>query len=204
MNTISKYIEKLFSFFIIETLFLVVPFLSFWWIFYLFNWNVLLGILIGVLVTILLNIFFLEKLFNSFYSINYYCLILIHLFFSVCIFGFFMGVPVFNILPGIFGAFYIANRSKIQKKKEEEFKHDMRIGNIFSTIVLVGICFCSGYIAISDEYTASNLEGMFSLPFHITDCILWIIILVGGFVLLLIQYFLSVIVAKRVYSGKRL
>ena len=195
-----KYIEKLFSFLIIETLFLVLPFLSFWWIFYLCSWSVYLGIVIGFLVTIFLNIFFLKKLLNSFYTINYFCLILIHLFFSVCIFGFFMGVPVFNILPGIFGAFYIANRSKIQKKTEEEFKHSMRKVNIFSTLVLVCICFCSGYIAITDEYTASNLEGMFNLPFNLTDLMLWIIILVGGMVLLLIQYFLSVIVAKRVYS----
>jgi len=192
--------DKLFSFIIIETILFVLPLLTFWWSFYLLNWNIFLGLVIAVLVIIILNLILLKNLIKNFYNINKLLLMLIHLFYSVCIFGFFMGVPIFNIIPGILSGIYIGRKSNINNYNIETFENNLRKYNLFSSIVLTFICFCSTYIAVTDKYTASNLEGMFKLNFHITNSILWIIIILGAILLLLIQYFVSIFVSKKAYN----
>lgn len=174
----------------------------FWFIFYLAKWNMLIGAILGLLTTIILNIFFMKKLINNFYNFNKIWLIIIHLFFSICIFGFFMGVPVFNILPGIFGSIYVGKQARIRNDNVETFQHNLKIVNIFSIIVLIFMCFCSAYLALSDPYTASNLEGMFNLSFSLTSAMLWMIIIFGGIILLLVQYVASMIIAKRIYKKR--
>ncbi|NLL44166.1 MAG: hypothetical protein GX247_00665 [Mollicutes bacterium] len=113
-----------------------------------------------------------------------------------------MGVPVFNILPGIFGSIYVGKQARIRNDNVETFQHNLKIVNIFSIIVLIFMCFCSAYLALSDPYTASNLEGMFNLSFSLTSAMLWMIIIFGGIILLLVQYVASMIIAKRIYKKR--
>ncbi|MGE5455955.1 MAG: hypothetical protein ACM3O4_02450 [Ignavibacteriales bacterium] len=200
INKQIKIFDKLFSILIIETIFFILPFLTFWWSFYLIKWNTFIGIMIGLLITIVLNIFLFRKIINDFYNINKFLLILIHLFLSICIFGFFMGVPVFNIIPGILGGIYIGRQASIKNENIKIFEHNLTSFNIYSSVVLIFICFCSAYIALLDKYTASNLEGMFNLNFSLTNSMLWTIIIFGGILLILIQYLASTIFAKKMYD----
>ncbi len=195
--------DKLFSALIVETILIILPLLIFWWFFYLLKWNIFAGIAIGFLITIFLSIILLKKAINNFYNLNIVLLIPIHLFFSVCIFGFFMGVPIFNIIPGILGGIYIGRQADIKNMNIKTFEHNLMLSNIYSSVVLIFICFCSAYIALSDKYTASNLEGMFHLDFSLTNSMLWIIIIFGAILLLLVQYFTSTFFAKKIYTIKK-
>ncbi len=199
INKRLKKLDKLFSILIIETIFIILPFLTIWFSFYLLKWNIAVGLILSLLITIVLNIFMLKKFINEFYNLNYFWLILIHLFLSIGIFGFFMGVPIFNIIPGILGGIYIGRQASIKNENIETFKHKLSLSNIYSLIVLIFICFCSTYIALSDKYTAANIEGMLNLNFHLTNSMLWIIIILGGLLLIILQYIFSIILAKKMY-----
>lgn len=113
-----------------------------------------------------------------------------------------MGVPIFNIIPGILGGIYIASRSKKNNFTRDRFEKQLTYSNIYSAGVLCLILISSAYIALSDEYTAANLEGMFKLQFHITDIMIWGIIIFGGILLLFLQYVISLIVSKKTFQNK--
>jgi hypothetical protein len=114
-----------------------------------------------------------------------------------------MGVPVFNIIPGIFGGIYVGRKASIKNDNIKTFEHNLMLSNVYSSVVLIFICFCSAYIALSDKYTSSNLEGMFNLDFSLTNSMLWIIIVSGAILLILVQYFASTIFAKKIYNIKK-
>jgi len=105
--------------------------------------------------------------------------ILMYVFASFVIFAVFMGVPIFNILVGIAGCYYL-----VKKKADEK---TLKYYRIFSFGILLLVFVGSAYIAITDQYTASNLEGMFNLSFHITTLHIWMIILIGGGIFLFIN-----------------
>ncbi|MDD2376989.1 MAG: hypothetical protein PHD15_06195 [Clostridia bacterium] len=111
-----------------------------------------------------------------------------------------MGVPVFNIIPGILGGIYIGRQASIKNESKKIFEHNLILSNIYSSVVLIFICFCSAYIALSDKYTASNLEGMFNLNFSLTNSMLWTIIISGAMLLILIQNLISTALAKKIYN----
>jgi hypothetical protein len=72
----------------------------------------------------------------------------------------------------------------------------------FSTGVLAAFCAASAWLAVNDRTTAANLEGMFRLGFHVTDGMIWGIILIGGALLLGLQAAAAVLSAKAAYRLK--
>jgi len=98
---------------------------------------------------------------------------------SALVFSVFMGVPVFNVVVGLVGCLYLMKR-KATRSTLERFR-------MFAGAVLLFVSALSAYIALTDKYTAANLEGMFHLGFHVTTLHLWMIILVGGALLLLVN-----------------
>jgi hypothetical protein len=194
-----KKFDKLFSVIVVGYALLIFPFLLLWWGCYLLNINILIGVTIGLLIGITLNILLYKKIVTNFYKLSNITLILLFIFYTIGIFGFFMGVPVFNILPGILAGMYIGRKAHNEKESNKNFKKKLFNINIFSTIILLFICFCSAFIALSDKTTAVNLEGMFNLNFHITNTILWEIILIGGTSLVILQYIFSTISANITY-----
>jgi len=98
---------------------------------------------------------------------------------SALVFSVFMGVPVFNVVVGLVGCLYLMKR-KATRSTLDKFR-------LFSCAVLLFVSALSAYIALTDKYTAANLEGMFGLGFHVTAAHLWVIVLVGGGLLLLVN-----------------
>jgi len=119
-------------------------------------------------------------------------LIIIYLFASFVVFTVFMGVPIFNVLVGILGCYYLVKRNTNKKV--------LTYYRIFSFAVLLFVFIGSAIIALTDKYTASNLEGMFNLSFNITNLHIWMIILIGGSIFLYINDFLI----RKIYSRYRL
>jgi hypothetical protein len=111
-----------------------------------------------------------------------------------------MGVPIFNIFIGVLTGWYIGRRLKVAKVKSEDFEIFLKKVNIFNIAFLTTICICSALIALSDPTTESNIEGMFGIPFTITHNMIWGIIIVGGVLLIITQYWLLNYSARMAYK----
>ena len=164
--------------------------LLFWWTGYLFNLTgqlpgiVLSGFILGLIVCLLS----IKGWLNKAYQHNTVLLIILYLFYMTGIFGFFMGVPVFNIIPGILAAIYFSRKTILLNNKADNYKN---IINIIQLIMAAGLLFistASAFIALSDAYTGENIKGMLGLSFDVTSEMIWFIIITGGLALLITQY----------------
>lgn len=193
MHKFDKYFSRL----IIYPIFPILFFLTFWWTSVAFtkiNLIIIVSALSGLTIGILADILFASKITNKFYDLNYIYLILIVLFYNIGIFGFFMGFPVFNIIPGILSGIYLARKEIVGKIKYKW--ENLKTYQLINTFILFLICFTSAFIALVDPYTSESIEEMFNLQFEISSFILYIIIIIGGVFLVLIQYFGTFLIYK--------
>jgi hypothetical protein len=114
----------------------------------------------GLGVGIVIDILFLGKWVNAAYQIHPILLIAIYLFYSVGIFGFFMGVPVFNIVMGPIAGFYIGRRLKQEKANPKETNRMIHQTGLFASFVLAVACTASFILAASEITLAGNINGM--------------------------------------------
>ncbi len=154
----------------------------------------------GLAIGIILNFLFLRKFISNMYEISASNLIVIYIFYTVCCFGFFMGVPIFNILLGIPAGYYAAMRCLYLRKENVLTEQYFRHVSIFSSIIMFFVCVASAIIAFSDPFTAKNIKGMLGLDFEISKLTLLILVLIGGALLIVIQYFLTNMTAKLIYK----
>ncbi len=133
------------------------------------------GFVLGILIDILIY----KKYINK--DLSNTLIILAYLFYTVCVLGFFMGVPVFNIFVCIPFALYITQYNPKW----------LRTFNVFSSSVIFAICCASAYLALKSTSTIHDLEGMFNLHGILNMNILYIIIIVGGIGLIAFNYLLT-------------
>ena len=172
----------------------VFTFLLFWWSSMLFIENekdvmiiALGGLLFGLLI---------DFMIKRFQGINYFKISLkvltgVYIFYSVCLFGFFMGVPVFHPILGIIAGYYWGRRLIFKQANRETYPREIKKVSLFTSIVIGFICILSATIALIDSYTAGNLEGMLNLSFEITPAMLLGLIIIGGLFLIGLQYWLT-------------
>lgn len=149
--------------------------------------------LIGLSLGIIIDILFLKKWLRNVYNTDLKLLIIIYLFYSVCTFGFFMGVPIFNLMIGIAAGVFVGRKSYFKKESINKAKCSIRKACNFTTAVIIIISLASAYFALKDPMdTARNLEGMLNIKsFSITTEMIIGIIIIGGFILALSQYWLT-------------
>ena len=147
----------------------------------------------GLVVGILIDALFLRKWFQKPYQTSTKVLILIYLFYSAGIFGFFMGIPVFNLITGLAAGIFTGRKARLNHENINEFNSKIVKVSTFTSVIMVIICIFSAAIALHDPSdTARNLEGMFRMqPFTITTAMIIGIILIGGILLALLQYWLT-------------
>lgn len=153
--------------------------------------RVMLFALGGLLIGIVSSFIFIKRLVTNLYELQGSTLGLIYIFYSMCVFGFFMGVPVFNLFLGIPAGYYTARRCKAMRKDHDFAERAFKNAAIFTTIITLLFSVVSASIALSDPFTAKNLKGMFNLNFDITKSILLSIITVGGAILMVLQYYIT-------------
>jgi len=172
--------------------------LGFWWTAYALlpeSWIPFFTIS-GLALGILADIFFLNKLIARAYQLGMIFWAATFLFYTVGIFGFFMGMPVFNAALAIPAGFVIggklvresANRSQVQSAALQTC--------IFTTSVLAIICTVSAILALISPSTPNDLRGMLGLGFEVTPAMLWGIILVGGVGLLTFNWLITSLVVR--------
>jgi len=172
----------------------IFTFLLFWWssLPFIKNNKVVMIIAIsGLLFGLLIDFIIKHFLGNNYFKISLKVLIGVYIFYSTCLFGFFMGVPIFHPILGIIAGYYWGRRLIFQQANNETIQREIRKVSIFTSLIISLICLLSATIALIDKYTASNLKGMFNLSFDITLPMLLGFIIIGGLFLIGFQYWLT-------------
>ena len=188
---------------------LVIPiafFLAFWWGSLLFTNDVkqirisaISGFVAGSIISIYLKL----SREPDIYRLSKPVLIISYLFYNIGMLGFFMGVPVFNIIPGVIAGIYWTRRliynNYIMNLKSEIYKVLK-----FTSIVTGFICLISATIALLSKSTPADLKGMFNLPFDISQLMLVSFIFIGGLFLIFFQYFLTRIIIFKILKANNI
>jgi hypothetical protein len=170
-----------------------------WWIDVGLGGSALIGCIACSLAGIGINILLLRRIVERMFTLHPALLAIAFGLYSVGIFGFFMGVPVFNALMGVFAGWYVGRRAKLMASGREGLKKPLNKAVLFSTAVLAAFCVASAWLALADSTTAANLEGMLGLGFHLTQGMIWGIILMGGAMLLAMQALAAKVAARVAY-----
>ena len=186
--------SKLFFNLLLGAILPVFCFLSFWWISLIFTQVektveilAFTGLCFGLLTDLI--VWRISKI--HVYKLPDWMLLIIYVFYSICVFGFFMGVPVFQIFIGLIAGYYGAKKMQYLNSPKEIQKVEINKISRFSTVIMAIISICSAFIALMDKHTAANLIGMFHLPINLSLPILGTAILLGGVFLICLQYWLT-------------
>jgi hypothetical protein len=178
-------------------------FLLFWWSSLLFTINnktIATIALIGFGLGFAINILIQRSKKYKIYLLPQWMLITIYSFYSICLFGFFMGVPIFHPILGILAGYYWAQRITIQNTSRKVYKRNIKKIAQFTTIWMSIIAVSSASIALTDKYTSANLKGMLNLSSNISSSLLIVFIIIGGLLLIFLQYWLTkVVMTKQLY-----
>jgi hypothetical protein len=71
---------------------------------------------------------------------------------------------------------------------------------VFTASILGLVCIASGSIALASRSTASDLQGMLGLQFHVTPVMIVGIIVGGGTMILALDWWLAIKSVERAYS----
>ncbi|MBN2047456.1 MAG: hypothetical protein JW750_06425 [Anaerolineaceae bacterium] len=122
--------------------------------------------------------------------------------YMVGLFGMFMGVPVFNVLPGVLLAYIVGLNARESGMEEAPFEQRLKRVNRLTLGVLFFFLAASGTIALIDPYTGANLQGMLGLAREVTTLEIVAVILVGGAGLLAAQWWMMRFIGRWVYRLK--
>ena len=137
------------------------------------------------------------------YRMPHAVMALLYIFYSICVFGFFMGVPVGNVLPGLLAGAYAARRASAWGLDRARAEAYFRRVAWFCVGVLALACTASAILALRDPYTSGNLRGMLGLSFDVTAAMIYGLILIGGGLLLVAEYWLVRLVGLKTLAAYR-
>jgi hypothetical protein len=164
----------------------VAGLLGFWWTSYALlpeKWIPLFTIG-GFLLGLLADIFILKQLIPRADKMPTIFWMVIFLFYTVGVFGFFMGVPVFNALLAIPAGFVVGARLAAENADRTRVRKAARGATWFTTGILFLVCAASAFIALVSPSTPNDLRGMLGLGFDVTQAMVIGLIVVGGILLL--------------------
>ena len=178
------------------TLYPISPILLFllgWWVSLVFakDERVFLFALAGLCAGGIADLVFGRRWVESAYRMPSWGWHLVYLFFSIGCFGFFMGVPVFNVGLGIPAGMLVARKAKMDGLSDDRVRREIETASKVTAVYLLCIAVASACIALIDPYTAANLEGMFNLPFDVTQSMILGLIVGGGTLLIVAQYLVT-------------
>lgn len=200
-----RIIEKVLIGTVLGAIFPIVGFLALWWgtLAFLPDKLLLLVACVGLLLGILVDVIYLRKWVGMAYSIKLKIWMAIYLFYSIGLFGFFMGIPVFNLILAVPAGLFIGSKLARQTADPGEARRMNRNACLFTTGVLAAVCVLSAVIALVDPYTGLDLQRMLGLPFEVTRWMLAGAIAMGGTALLILQWGITGKVIHLTYSSMR-
>ena len=171
----------------------ILCFLIFWWSSLLFTsdqkyiiFAAITGIVAGLIISFIIKLTRKPDVFRLSKPI----LIITYLFYNAGIFGFFMGIPLFNLIWGPIAGFYWVKRL-IYNNNAVDFKAEINRLSVFTSIVTGFVCLFSAIFALLSESTPDDLKMMLHLHFDLSQPLLISLIIAGGLFLIFSQYLLT-------------
>jgi len=172
-----------------------------WFVFDKNESRALFYVLSGFLLGFLIDIVFLKKWIDKRYELPVWFIAGIYLFYNICIYGMFMGFPVFNLVMGIMAGYYYGNRIYYNNTLDKKQHKLIQQVSLFTGIVMVVICIASGIIALTGNSVGADIGSMLGLGFEVTRPMLWGITLIGGTFLVWLQVMVTRITLKKVLQS---
>ena len=145
--------------------------------------------LAGLIWGFLLNYLVLKRILAHLYSLPLWIMVMVYLFYSICLYGFFMGFPLFNLLLGIPAGLYMSQR--VKEESIDRKKKTNHITSLFTSFVMLFLCFMTAFLVVSEKTFRSELKNMLNLSFVVTRPMLLGLVIIGSMVLIICQYFLT-------------
>jgi hypothetical protein len=167
--------------------------LGFWWISFALlpeRWISICAIS-GLVLGILVDISLLKNLITRANQNGMAFWIVIFSFYTVGLFGFFMGLPVFNTALAIPTGFVVGGKLARNMADRSKVRATTLRTCIFTTFILTCICIITAMLALNETSMPAQLESMLFLPFSVTWGMIWGLILVGGAGLLAVNWVLT-------------
>jgi len=180
----------------------IVGFLAGWWISLplVSESRIMQWALAGLLLGFLVDVIFLAGWVRSAYSMKPPVWMAVYGFYSIGLFGMFMGVPVFNVLLAVPAGVFIGRWLARTGADSIRLRKSARQTAIWTTGVLGLACIASAVIALASRSTASDLQGMLGLPFTVTPVMIIGIILGGGGLILALEWWLTLQSVERAFG----
>jgi hypothetical protein len=123
----------------------------------------------------------------------------VYLFYSLGMFGLFMGVPILNVALALPAGVFVGRWLARYGADSSYTKKVARQAALFTASTLGLVCVASGVIALVNRSTASDLQGMLGLQFQVTPPMIVSIILGGGAIILALDWWLTIRSVERAY-----
>lgn len=153
--------------------------------------RLLIYLISGLLIGVLIDLKFLKGWISRRFNLPIWIIALIYIVYNVFVYGFFMGLPVFNAFLGLLAGYYFGNRICFNKVESEKLPKLINQVSIFSGLIMTFVCISSGFLAIYDNGAAGMIQDVLGLSFEVTSPMLWGIVLIGGLILILVNVFLA-------------
>lgn len=150
----------------------------------------------GLVAGLALDATVLRRRLDSLFSMSGRPLLAVAAFYSVGIYGLFMGFPVFNAIVGILGGYVVARRAAIMDWSRERARRDARRVAIATTWMLGALCGATAYMALDEPTLGSQLRSMFALSFEVSRPMIYALITGGAMALLALQYAGTLLTAR--------
>lgn len=188
-------LEHFTYFLLIAPLAPLAGFLGGWWLaYYLLPENfILTSMLSALLLGLLVDGLILKKLVNRAHTLGGIFWTAVILFYAIGLFGFSMGVPLLNVGLALPVGFLAGSHLAHLPDSKFRFKTTAKKVSLYNTGLLFLTCAGSAFFALASPSTPADLQGMLALPFIVTLPMIWGVILLGGSLLLVINYFLTLL-----------
>ena len=159
--------------------------------------------LAGLVVGLIIDTIFVRSWVKKAYQMNNKILAVIYLFYSVLALGMAMGVPIFNFTLGIAAGVYAARKMHVLGYDEEKRNQAVKKMALFCAAVMVLICCLITLWAIAGQMIGYRFETPI-VSFTFTVPIFFAVVLTGGAMLVLLQYWLTRLAARVTYKVQML
>ena len=150
----------------------------------------------------IIDIIFIKRWVRNAYQMNSKILAAIYIFYSIVALGMGMGVPLFNFALCIAAGVYIARKMHFVRADEQTRNQAFKRMAVFCAKVMVFICCLITLWAIAGQMIGYRVETPL-LSFTFTVPIFFAVVLTGGAVLVLLQYWLTGASAKVTFRLSR-
>jgi hypothetical protein len=157
-------------------------------------WSLLPGVAVDIV--------FLKKWIRNAYQINSKILAAIYIFYAVIAIGMCMGMPILHFVMCVAAGIYIARKMLFTEAEEQNRKRAFKRMAGFCAAVMALICCLMMLWAILGQMIGQELETPL-LTFTFTAPIFFAVVLTGGAVLVLAQYWLTGTAAKVTFRLSR-